>query len=547
MREPFMTAESLRLRVSRPAEDVITTVLELAQRPRTQTRVVRTGLFGRREETVEEPTRTTFRFSMQPSNCGWFHPRSDTDFELDMWVLEFKSSDILLIMTPFAPGMSMQDYLRSQSAREFLQLRVKIQQRLTATELSGEEVQAIWDRPHRLVCPPASGQSGFHHLVFGGGEYREPVSFVIRDASSLAIDRASIWQAEYAAIETVRHLRGAGAPADDLMLKRNPWGVITVSGTGIVSAPDLAVAALAINRDRRILAVAEETEQLHRRQLRDRNPMEWALSGGDRGKVYPVWILRDDLEPFRVEVLGDVQCMDLSVDGSLITLLEWTKDPVVAIIDVSSGLHRVVKEFPERQFTTRIARLHGDERVAFSPDGIWILVSGDTGGPGVLIEVASGAVVDVPLGDDRGATWWPQAGPSTLLLWNWNRDMDTELASFDLATLSRVALGSIRIPETPGLNYARRVLSDFSVSPDGQSLLCTTFLGPPAEHQEEHASSPRWAVARLISDDPRYAAEITEVAPWALNGDPRHELTHRAVQWTAKAPEEPVTLHASLR
>jgi hypothetical protein len=45
--------------------------------------------------------------------------------------------------------------------------------------------------------------------------------------------------------------------------------------------------------------------------------------------------------------------------------------------------------------------------------------------------------------------------------------MDTELASFDLATLSGTPLGAIRIPETTGLNYERRLLSDFRVSPDG--------------------------------------------------------------------------------
>ena len=51
--------------------------------------------------------------------------------------------------------------------------------------------------------------------------------------------------------------------------------------------------------------------------------------------------------------------------------------------------------------------------------------------------------------------------------------------------------------------------------------------------------APRWAVARTIVDDPRYAAEITDIAPWALNDDPLRELTHRAVQWTGTEPQAP--------
>ena len=555
MQPPFMTEFGVQLQTPRPAEEVIAIVLELAQRPRlTETRVVKKGLLGRREERTEVPAGSSFRFSLHPSDYGWQHSEEQhgSAVELNMWVLEFESGETLLILTPHDPSQGLTDYRQVDRSIEKRELAKKVRERLgAAVELSVEDVQALANQPHRLVCPAAKGDSALRYLTLQDGGYRAqpPSPFVTRDASALGIDRHAIWRSDRVAIEAVRDLRDAetrAAATDDEMPERNPWGVIVASGAGIVSAPSLLVAALAVNGSRRVLAVAEETETLQRRQLRDRNVIEWATSGGDRGKVYPVWIFRDDLEPTRVEASGDVKSMDVSPDGSLIALLEWANDPVLAVIEVSSGVRRVVKEFPERQFTQRIARLYGDERVAFSPDGAWILVSGDMGGPAVLVEVASGAVVDVPLADDRGATWWPHAGASMLLLWNWNREMDTELASFDLATLVRTPLGAIRIPETPGLNYERRVLSDFSVSPDGRSLLCTAFLGPPAEHQEEHASSPRWAVASLISDDPRYAAEITEVAPWALNGDPTQELTHRAVQWTGKGPEQPVTLHPSL-
>ena len=185
----------------------------------------------------------------------------------------------------------------------------------------------------------------------------------------------------------------------------------------------------------------------------------------------------------------------------------------------------------DRQFTPGGRKLAGNEYIAFSPDGRWILAAGEV--DTILVDAQAASVVELPI-DGGGATWWPRAGASSLLLWDWSDDGATQLSSFDLTTLTRTPIGSIRLDETPGLDPYRRFLMEMDVAPDGESLLCTTFIGPPAGQQETHGSSSRWARGRFVEGGAHYAAEIEEIAPWSLDGDPTAELTHRGVQWTSK-------------
>ena len=383
------------------------------------------------------------------------------------------------------------------------------------------------------------------------------VAFATRDARVINIDAEALWRAERVAVQAVaRETWNTPSGFPD----RSWSGAIVADGQPatrggrpappIICSQGFPATAVAVNSPRGVLAVAEETETPEGHQLRLRSFLNWAERGSVENKPCPVWVVQQDGTTRRVAASGDVQSIDIAPDGSRIALLEWSGDPLIAIIDVATCAHRIVRTCHDRRLSESVDRLDGNERIAFSPDAQWLLVSGDTSCPGTLVHTESGVAIDLPLDQARGSTWWPRLGPSTLLLWSWTDVGDTELASYDLATRTRTSLGPIRIFETPGVPQYRRLVSDLSVAPDGQSFLCTTFFGPSAEHQDAFGSSPRWAIGRIGSNDPRYAAEIIGTAPWSMEDDPAHELIHRCVQWTGKgSPGElgaPVRLHPSL-
>jgi hypothetical protein len=218
------------------------------------------------------------------------------------------------------------------------------------------------------------------------------------------------------------------------------------------------------------------------------------------------------------EAGGSIGSIDISPDGRQVALSEWWAGVgALVTVDVATGRRTVLGT---------LTNLGGGERVRFSPDGKFILVT--RWADPVLVDTTSGDVLTLPLNGDIG--WWPSRGSSVLIWLDQREEGSGMIRSFDLSTGATDAVQPIQYPAASGLAPSRYRLNYPEVDGTGTKVLCGTYFGVRPELQEEHGSRERVSLLDIETG-------IVEplVVPH-IGGDERLEREHHSWRWLQSTP-----------
>lgn len=218
------------------------------------------------------------------------------------------------------------------------------------------------------------------------------------------------------------------------------------------------------------------------------------------------------------EAGGSIGSIDISPDGRQVVQSEWWAGiGALVTVDATTGRRAVLGT---------LSNLGGGERVRFSPDGQFILVT--RWADPVLVHAVSGEVVTLPLNGDIG--WWPSRDSPTLIWLDQREEGRGMIRSFDLSTGATEAVRPIKYPDMSGLVLSRYRLNYPEVDETGTKVLCGTYFGVRPELQEEHGSRERVSLLDVET------GVVEPLVSPHVDGDERLEREHHSWRWLRRTP-----------
>jgi hypothetical protein len=221
---------------------------------------------------------------------------------------------------------------------------------------------------------------------------------------------------------------------------------------------------------------------------------------------------------------ADVSSVDIHTRTQRVVALEsWGGDSGAVVVLEPDGSRRVL---------TALNELTGGDRIRFSPDGEWLLVT--TGRVTFVVQYETGRSVQLAMGN---AGWWPLDGS---VLFGFTTEGDSQRPTLFSLRENRAVEEFAEVAHTAP-SEARWLNRCFmpEVSPSGEDVLVLTPSGVTAEHQREHGTGSRVALLTLgtgrceILSDPFYSsAEL--------------ERDQREQRWVSTPSESATELHPDL-
>ena len=223
--------------------------------------------------------------------------------------------------------------------------------------------------------------------------------------------------------------------------------------------------------------------------------------------------------------------LSFSPDGRRAANVECHEDgPHLVILDLVTG---------ERRYLTALPGMAGDEPPMWSPDGRWVLVSGHR--RNLLVSPTHHVMVSLDLDlPYAAATWWPQAGNSSLMLLH-GEPGNQAVSVLNLATCLRAEVARVELgPVLPGDMIAGAIWHPM-MSPDGDRVLVGDTRGTSGAYQASWGACERLAVL-----DPRTGV-VVPLSGAFVDGT-MIERDHSRWSWSApQRPGRPIELHSTLR
>ncbi|MEU1899152.1 hypothetical protein ABZ512_12285 [Nocardiopsis dassonvillei] len=378
--------------------------------------------------------------------------------------------------------------------------------------------ESVWERVEK--APSGSVPVRTFHLPAGPTDY----TFTERVRESLP-EEESTFDAIDLLARRLRESRGSGFGhawrSDDDSALSPSW--LTLTSAAVDQESGRVVGAGHLNHEAWDLPPAHDLGAIDGRNMSD-----FAEQGHTRGLFLPsaplyIGSVRTGvLMPLDATV--DLQSVDLHGATGVIAALGF--------LGHSTGAAFVYSPSGERRLLTVLEGITGTERIRFSGDGTWLLISG--GQKSTLVEIRTGRHLRL---EDGNTAWWPSAD-STLLSVVHNEGTATpRLLSLESNTWThsfpKVLLDVPLLPSFPHLWYP-------SVSPDGQEVLVQTPAGVTSDYQSEHGTGHRLARVELATGRGKLVHGVF------LDREKRLERDVRESRWTGRAPARAVRLGPDL-
>lgn len=258
------------------------------------------------------------------------------------------------------------------------------------------------------------------------------------------------------------------------------------------------------------------------------NGFSWPEAGHRGGLIYPVGSLyvgsvrTGALVP--VDAVTNHGSVDLDpVTGSIGVMEQLGQAGCISVYDGSTG---------RRRRLAVIDSVLGNEKLRFSPDGAWLLLSRHESSH--LCEVATGRLVKLPVGE---CGWWPLADSMLLEMAKVDQRWVPRLFSLESGQVVH-EFPAVSVPGEPAPEGAYVLRPE--VSPDGREMLALTTAGVTQAHREEHGASGHLVRVDLAQGVGRLLTPALLPTPFPAERDMDE------ARWTAPFPYRPVRLGPAL-